>query len=108
MVKDGKLFKAKKRKGTQDVRHLKAALSSMPKPVHPKRGIQGPPKSGKIVQDEEDSSIPPVEIQFAQKLACNDPVMRNRAVKKLKKWLEARSQTDADSFNEVIWLNFTL
>ena len=101
MVKDGKLFKAKKRKGTQDVRHLKAALSSMPKPVHPKRGNQGPPKNGKVVP-EEDTSTPPVEIQFAQKLASNDPIMRNRAVKKLKKWLEARSLTDADGFNEVI------
>ncbi len=102
MVKDGKQFKAKNRKAGHDVRHLKAALSSMPKPVHPKKGIQGVPKNAP--ENEADSGAPPVEIQFAQKLASNDPVMRNRAVKKLKRWLEARSATDTEgtlSFNEV-------
>ena len=32
----------------------------------------------------------PLEIQFAQKLAGNEPQTRDRAVKKLKKWLAAR------------------
>ena len=36
------------------------------------------------------SSVSP-EIIFAQKLAANDPVNRNRAVKKLQKWLKVRS-----------------
>ena len=105
MVKDGKQFKAKNRKAGHDVRHLKAALSSMPKPIHPKKGNQGVSKSApENGVDAETSSAPPVEIQFAQKLASNDPVMRNRAVKKLKRWLEARSADDSEgtlSFNEV-------
>ena len=33
---------------------------------------------------------PPIEIQFAQKLAANEPRIRDRAVKKLKKWLVSR------------------
>ena len=103
MVKDGKMFKAKKRKGTHDVRHLKAALNSMPKPVHPKKGSNPNLSNGqKKVEAEEPPSAPPVEIQFAQKLASNDPIMRNRAVKKLKRWLEARSSADSgEGFNEV-------
>ena len=32
------------------------------------------------------------EILFAQKLAANDPTIRNRAVKKLKKWLTVRNE----------------
>ena len=32
------------------------------------------------------------EILFAQKLAANDPTVRNRAVKKLKKWLTVRNE----------------
>ena len=100
MVKDGKMFKAKKRNPTHDVRHIKAALNSMPKPVHPKKG--NPSNGQKKVEAEEPPSAPPVEVQFAQKLASNDPIMRNRAVKKLKKWLEARSSADSgEGFNEV-------
>ena len=104
MVKDGKMFKAKKRKVTHDVKHLKAALSSMPKPVHPKKGTQAgmmqkkAPVNGAV---EAQYTTPPVEIQFAQKLASNDPVMRDRAVRKLKKWLAARSSADTDPFTEV-------
>jgi len=104
MVKDGKMFKAKKRRATHDVRHIKAALNSMPKPVHPKKG--NPDKVPAKVAAEEPPSAPPVEIQFAQKLASNDPVMRNRAVKKLKKWLEARSSSDSEGFNEVVIKKF--
>jgi len=109
MVKDGRNFKAKNRKSGHDVRNLKAALSSMPKPVHPKKGNQGLLKNATANgADAETSDAPPVEIQFAQKLASNDPVMRNRAVKKLKRWLEARSAADGDDslcFNEVNSLN---
>jgi len=36
-------------------------------------------------------SAPPVDVQFAQKLAANDKKDRDRAVKKLKKWFGARS-----------------
>jgi hypothetical protein len=32
--------------------------------------------------------------------------MRNRAVKKLKKWLEARSSSDSEGFNEVVIKKF--
>lgn len=32
------------------------------------------------------------EVLFAQKLAANDPTLRNRAVKKLQKWLKVRSE----------------
>ena len=98
------MLQSKNRKQKHDVRHLKAALASMPKPTHPKKGggnfskpAPAPASSG---DDETDS--PPVESLIAQKLASNDPVMRNRAVKKLKKWLEARSNVeDSVPFSEV-------
>ena len=35
------------------------------------------------------SAVSP-EVLFAQKLAANDPIQRNRAVKKLQKWLQLR------------------
>ena len=35
------------------------------------------------------SAVSP-EVLFAQKLAANDPTQRNRAVKKLQKWLQLR------------------
>ncbi len=46
----------------------------------------------------------PVEVQFAQKLAANDPVTRDRAVKKLKKWLKARNKTSVFSEDEMLRL----
>ena len=39
----------------------------------------------------------PVEVQFAQKLAANEPPVRDKAVKKLKKWFGAK----AEAFEEV-------
>ena len=42
-------------------------------------------------QKKRDLKKVPVEIIFAQKLADNNPVLRNRAVKKLQKWLNSRS-----------------
>jgi hypothetical protein len=36
------------------------------------------------------------EVLFAQKLAANEPVTRNRAVKKLKKWLAVRDVLSLD------------
>jgi len=39
----------------------------------------------------------PVEVQFAQKLASNEPWVRDKAVKKLKKWFGAKQ----DDFEEV-------
>ena len=38
----------------------------------------------------EAKGPPPIEIQFAKKLASNEPTIRDKAVKKLKKWLIAR------------------
>jgi hypothetical protein len=37
----------------------------------------------------------PVEVQFAQKLAANEKVIRDRAVRKLKIWLGRRSTGQA-------------
>ena len=42
-------------------------------------------------QKKRDLKKVPVEVIFAQKLADNNPILRNRAVKKLKKWLGSRS-----------------
>ena len=103
MVKDGKMFKAKNRKHKQDARHLKAAISAMPKPVHPKKGSQVPSKPPIMDTDGSEAESVPVENIFAQKLASNDSTMRNRAVKKLKKWLEARSSSESDPFTEVLF-----
>ena len=33
----------------------------------------------------------PVEVQFAQKLAANDKLTRDKALRKLKKWFHTRS-----------------
>lgn len=38
----------------------------------------------------ENKEIPPVEVQFAKKLAANEPNVRDKAIKKLKKWLTSR------------------
>ena len=42
-------------------------------------------------QKKRDLKQVPVEVIFAQKLADNNPVLRNRAVKKLQKWLNSRA-----------------
>ena len=44
----------------------------------------------------EAGARPPIEIQFAQKLAANEPTIRDKAVKKLKKWLISRSDISGD------------
>jgi len=41
-------------------------------------------------QKKRKLSIVSPEVLFAQKLAANDPIQRNRAVKKLQKWLQLR------------------
>ena len=38
----------------------------------------------------EVGRTPPVEVQFAKKLAANEPTIRDKAIKKLKKWLISR------------------
>ena len=45
----------------------------------------------------------PVEVQFAQKLAANEPGMRNKAVKKLKKWFSARQEPFSDLEMMRLW-----
>jgi len=45
----------------------------------------------------------PVEVQFAQKLAANDPVERSKAVKKLKKWFASRAQDFEDVEMMRLW-----
>ncbi|XP_033758587.1 ribosomal RNA processing protein 1 homolog A-like isoform X2 [Pecten maximus] len=40
------------------------------------------------------------EIHFAQRLASNRKPIRDRALKKLRKWLEAKSNTHKDAFSE--------
>jgi ribosomal RNA-processing protein 1 len=42
----------------------------------------------------------PIEVKIAQKLASNEPKIRDRAVKKLTKWLSARSASTATSFSK--------
>jgi Nucleolar protein,Nop52 len=88
------MLQSKNRKRKQDVRNIKAALAAMPKPVHPKKGNQAVSQPAAASTGESEGESPPIETLFAQKLASNDPVMRGRAVKKLKKWLEARSNGD--------------
>ena len=46
--------------------------------------------STKFTYTPEDKNIPPVEVQFAKKLAANEPNIRDKAIKKLKKWLTSR------------------
>ena len=45
----------------------------------------------------------PVEVQFAQKLAANEPGLRNKAVKKLKKWFSARQEPFSDLDMMKLW-----
>lgn len=42
-------------------------------------------------QKKRNMKVVTPEVLFAQKLAANDPILRNRAVKKLQKWLKLRS-----------------
>ena len=44
-----------------------------------------------------------VEAQFAQKLAANEPVIRNRAVKKIKKWFSARAEPFTEAEMMRLW-----
>lgn len=48
-------------------------------------------------------SNPPVETQFAQKLSANDKKDRDRAIKKLKKWLGARESAFPEQDMMRIW-----
>ncbi|CAH1798106.1 unnamed protein product [Owenia fusiformis] len=41
-----------------------------------------------------------IEVQFAQKLASNEKKYRDRAVKKLRKWIEIRSSQEVGGFTE--------
>lgn len=43
------------------------------------------------------------EVLFAQKLAANDPILRNRAVKKLTKWLKLRSEMTTQEELMKLW-----
>jgi len=45
----------------------------------------------------------PVEVQFAQKLAANEPWVRDKAVKKLKKWFGAKHEPFEDAEMMKIW-----
>jgi len=45
----------------------------------------------------------PVEVQFAQKLAANEPWVRDKAVKKLKKWFGAKQDSFEDEEVMKIW-----
>ena len=45
-------------------------------------------------------SSAPIEVQFAQKLAANEPPIRAKAVKKLRSWLAARSKPGCPEFTE--------
>jgi len=45
----------------------------------------------------------PVEVQFAQKLAANEPWVRDKAVKKLKKWFGAKQDAFEDEEVMKIW-----
>ena len=44
-----------------------------------------------------------VEAQFAQKLAANEPVIRNKAVKKIRKWFSARSEPFTEAEMMRLW-----
>jgi len=45
----------------------------------------------------------PIEVQFAQKLAANEPGMRNKAVKKLRKWFSSRQEPFSDAEMMRLW-----
>jgi len=45
----------------------------------------------------------PVEVQFAQKLAANEPWVRDKAVKKLKKWFGAKQDAFEDEEVMKLW-----
>jgi hypothetical protein len=61
-------------------------------------------KSAQLQYTPEVAGHPPIEVQFAKKLAANEPAIRDKAVKKLKKWLMSRSsicgEESKSTFNE--------
>ena len=58
---------------------------------HGFKGKKGFKKPNIPAQKKRDLSQISPEVLFAQKLAANDPKIRNRAVKKLKTWLSLRN-----------------
>ena len=54
---------------------------------NPKNGIS---TSKRFQYTPEVGRTPPVEVQFAKKLAANEPTIRDKAIKKLQKWLLSR------------------
>ena len=45
-------------------------------------------------EDDEETARQEVVIKFAQKLAANEKKFRDRAIKKLRKWMEVRSHAE--------------
>ena len=55
------------------------------------------------MQQKMGSTPATVEVQFAQKLASNEVTIRNKAVKKMKKWFSARTEPFAEMEMMRLW-----
>jgi len=54
---------------------------------------------GKTMEEKQKILQISQEIEFVQKLADNDVRTRDRAVKKLKRWLEVKTKSGGDFLN---------
>ena len=50
-------------------------------------------KKVEVQPDEDAEAGPSVEVKFAQRLAANDPKVREKAVKKFRKWIQGSYQS---------------
>lgn len=83
-IKPKKDFKPKKL-------HGKSKKTFIHKKYIKSNSHNGKSNSKQFQYTPEVGEIPPVEVQFAKKLAANEPAVRDKAIKKLKKWLMSRS-----------------
>ena len=90
---NGKMKMMKKNKKS-DMKNKRPQNKMAKKGVFHKKNIKSKFKnnanSKEFTYTPENREIPPVEVQFAKKLAANEPSVRDKAIKKLKKWLTSR------------------
>ena len=88
-----RFMKASKKKGAMKTNklHGKSRKNTF---IHKKRNhfnkFNGISNSNLHQYEPEAGDVPPVEVQFAKRLAANEPIIRDKAIKKLKKWLISR------------------
>ena len=91
MKMNGKNNMLKKNKKMHGTKHKKLHGKTRKNTFYHRKNIKpNLIKSTLLDYTPEVGGHPPIEVQFAKKLAANEPTIRDKAVKKLKKWLMSR------------------